>query len=316
MSTRLLVALLGREQRALRGEAVPLRGLALQRREVVQQRRALTLYTRAQLAHAAPAVAYALGDRDGRGLVREPRLGAPEPAPEVARASRGRLERAHRRSSTATGSKASISCSRRTISASVGVCTRPSVTTPPSARALTVAARVALMPTSQSASDRERAASSRGRSSAPGRRCPNASRIAFRVMDENHARSTGRSGGAASVEDVREDQLALAPGVAGVDEAVDVVATERAARIVFSCSLADAPSARGTTLEPLGHDRQVVQAPDLVAGVVVLGVGELGEVADGPGDHRVVAFEVRLLVREAAAEAPARRRRRPIASRR
>ena len=93
------------------------------------------------------------------------------------------------------GSKAWISFSRRTRIASVGVCTRPSETTvlPNAARPRIVAARVAFMPTSQSASERERAAASSGASSLPGRRWPKAWRIASLVIDENQARCTGTS---------------------------------------------------------------------------------------------------------------------------
>ena len=54
-----------------------------------------------------------------------------------------------------------------------------------------VAARVPFMPTSQSASLRARAASSRGRMSLSGRRLVKASWIAALVIDENQARSTG-----------------------------------------------------------------------------------------------------------------------------
>ncbi len=47
------------------------------------------------------------------------------------------------------------------------------------------------MPTSQSASERERAASSSRRISSSARRCSKASRIALFVIDENQARCTG-----------------------------------------------------------------------------------------------------------------------------
>ena len=47
------------------------------------------------------------------------------------------------------------------------------------------------MPTSQSASERARAASSSGCISVSSRRWSNASLIAFCVIDENHARRTG-----------------------------------------------------------------------------------------------------------------------------
>jgi len=74
----------------------------------------------------------------------------------------------------------------------VGVCTRPSETTPPThARPRIVAARVAFMPTSQSASERERAASSRDCIWVPGRSFSNPSRIACFVIDEIQSRSTG-----------------------------------------------------------------------------------------------------------------------------
>jgi hypothetical protein len=78
------------------------------------------------------------------------------------------------------------------MSASVGVCTRPSETTPPThARPRIVAARVAFMPTSQSASERDRAAASSDTSCSEGRRCAKPSRIACFVMLEIHSRSTG-----------------------------------------------------------------------------------------------------------------------------
>ena len=91
-----------------------------------------------------------------------------------------------------SGTKAWISRSRRTMIASVGVCTRPSETTPPThARPRIVAARVAFMPTSQSASERARAASSSGSSWSPGRRTVKPSRIAVFVIELIQRRSTG-----------------------------------------------------------------------------------------------------------------------------
>jgi len=81
-----------------------------------------------------------------------------------------------------------------TIIPSVGVCTRPSETTPPThARPRIVAARVAFMPTSQSASLRDRAACSRFWSCSPGRSFSKPSRIACFVIDEIQRRSTGLS---------------------------------------------------------------------------------------------------------------------------
>ena len=78
--------------------------------------------------------------------------------------------------------------------ARVGVWTRPSETAPSKdERRRMVAARVAFMPTIQSASERERAASSRWAKSAPSRRLPSASRMASLVMDDSHRRLTCRS---------------------------------------------------------------------------------------------------------------------------
>ncbi len=78
--------------------------------------------------------------------------------------------------------------------ASVGVCTRPSDTAPSNdERRRIVAARVAFIPTIQSASERDFAASRRLVSCSAGRRAPKASRIARSVIDESHSRSTGLS---------------------------------------------------------------------------------------------------------------------------
>ena len=88
--------------------------------------------------------------------------------------------------------KARISSSRRARIASVGVCTRPSDTAPSNdERRRMVAARVEFMPTIQSASERERAASSSVASSSPGRSSENASWIARLVIEFNHSRWTG-----------------------------------------------------------------------------------------------------------------------------
>ena len=81
--------------------------------------------------------------------------------------------------------------SRFTISARVGVCTRPSESTLRTEPALVVAARVAFMPTSQSASLRARAAASSGRMASSSRSASNASRMADCVIELNQARLTG-----------------------------------------------------------------------------------------------------------------------------
>ena len=83
--------------------------------------------------------------------------------------------------------------SRFTMSASVGVCTRPSDSTLRIEPAFVVAARVAFMPTSQSASLRARAAASSGCICSSSRSASNASLMAFWVMELNQARRTGFS---------------------------------------------------------------------------------------------------------------------------
>ena len=76
--------------------------------------------------------------------------------------------------------------------ASVGVWTRPSETAPSNAeRRRIVAARVAFIPTIQSASERERAAASSDASSVASRRPPKASLIAAGVIEFSHNRCTG-----------------------------------------------------------------------------------------------------------------------------
>ena len=76
--------------------------------------------------------------------------------------------------------------------ASVGVCTRPSETAPSKElRNRIVAARVAFMPTIQSASERERAACSSFANSAAGRSSWKASFIAAFVIEFSHSRWTG-----------------------------------------------------------------------------------------------------------------------------
>ena len=76
--------------------------------------------------------------------------------------------------------------------ASVGVCTRPSETAPSNdERRRMVAARVAFMPTIQSASERDLAASRRAPRSSPSRSWPKASRIAWLVIEFSHRRWTG-----------------------------------------------------------------------------------------------------------------------------
>ena len=77
--------------------------------------------------------------------------------------------------------------------ASVGVCTRPTVVSwkPPDLELNAVIARVPLMPTSQSASERQTAASASGSIASSLRSAAKPSRIAAGVIDCSHRRWIG-----------------------------------------------------------------------------------------------------------------------------
>ncbi len=92
-----------------------------------------------------------------------------------------------------------ICSSRSTTTDRVGVCTRPTVVrkNPPSRELNAVIARVPLIPTSQSASERHRAASAKGCIWALVRKAPKPSRIAWGVIDCNQSRLTGFPSGLA-----------------------------------------------------------------------------------------------------------------------
>ena len=89
--------------------------------------------------------------------------------------------------------------------------------------------------------------------------------------------------------DVLEDQLTLAAGVTAVHDLVHVLAPGQLAQHVQL--LLAAPLDR-LQVEFVGDDRQPVQRPQLVLGVVVLGLGQLDQVAHRPGHDEVVRLEV------------------------
>ena len=300
----LLVEPLRGGQRAAGGEAEARVGLALQRREVVQQRRALLLRRLLELGDLARA-----GRARRRRSPRPPRRSSAAAArprgsgPTYARPGRRRSARtSRRRASTAPGLNARISSSRRAMIASVGVCTRPSETAPSNEeRSRIVAARVAFMPTIQSASERDRAASS---SSVELRRRAAARRTRSLIALGRHRGQPQPLDGllrARLLVRPGEDQLALAPGVAGVDDLVDVVALEHARD--DGHLLARALVAHDE-LEAVRHDRQIGHPPLLVLGVVLVGLGELHEVADRPRDDVRVGLEVALVLGERARAGP------------
>ena len=211
---------------------------------------------------ASSARARGRGSRRPRGLEPRPDL------PVVLGHERGDLQVAVARSS-----------------ARVGVCTRPSEQHLADEPILVVAARVAFMPTSQSASQRARAASSSGRISSSSRSCVE------RVLDGllGHRREPGAAhrllvrGLRRVSQDELEDQLALASGVAGVDDHVDVLAADQPVQRL-SCFFDRGVA--GLVPELLRQDREVLVPPRLVLGVVGLGVDLLDQMADGEADDR------------------------------
>ena len=224
----LLVAALRRGERAPRGEAEARVGLALQRRQVVEQRRAFSVRsvlsslvispgwprTASTIASASSAV---VDPRLGAGVEAARRSGARRRSARTARRRASRA-RARTRGSPPRGGRGS-----RASASARGRATRRRRTTQ---RRRIVAARVAFMPTIQSASERERAAClEAGRAPRAGRRCANASFIAV-VGHRRQPQPLDRLLRAGLLEEVGEDQLALAAGVAGVDDLVDVVALE------------------------------------------------------------------------------------------
>ena len=98
---------------------------------------------------------------------------------------------------------------------------------------------------------------------------------------------------AGGLVEVGEDELALAPGVAGVDDQLDVRVLHQ---LVDGVELLLGLVVVGDELELLRHDRQVGEAPLLQLLVVLVGLGEADQVADRPRDHVVAADEVRLVL--------------------
>ena len=103
------------------------------------------------------------------------------------------------------------------------------------------------------------------------------------------------------VVDVREDQLALAPGVAGVDDHLHLVVGHQP---VDGAQLLAGALVVRDQLELLGEDREVGEAPLLELGVVLVGRRESHQVTHRPGDdvapvvgRAVLGLQVRLVLR-------------------
>ena len=109
--------------------------------------------------------------------------------------------------------------------ASVGVRTRPTgvLKKPPSFAVEGGHGARAVDPHQPVGLERASAAASSGLSCSSSRRLAKASRIACCVIDCSHRRWIGFFH-AGELDDVAEDQFAFAPGVAGVDDGVDILA--------------------------------------------------------------------------------------------
>ena len=226
----LLVEPLGGGERAPGGEAEARVRLALQRGEVVEERRALLLRRLLELRDRARLAADGGDDRLGLGGGLQARLRA---GVEAALVARGRARRPWARSVASTSQyglglegadlllAAGDDRQRRRLHAARARPRRRTTSAGGSSPRASRSCRRSSRPRSATAPP-PRAA----RSPSRGRRSPSAARIAAVVIEDSHSRSTGllRAG---LLERPGEDQLALAAGVAGVDDPVDVVALEQ-----------------------------------------------------------------------------------------
>ena len=156
------------------------------------------------------------------------------------------------------------------------------------------------MPTIQSASERDRAACS-SRANSLGR----AQRVERRLdRGARHRRQPQPLDGllrARLLVRPGEDQLALAAGVAGVDDDVDVGALEQLGD--HRELLAGALVAHHEP-ELVRHDRQVGHPPLLVLRVVLVGLGQLDEMPDGPRHDVGRRLQIALALGERARQDP------------
>ena len=88
--------------------------------------------------------------------------------------------------------------------------------------------------------------------------------------------------------DQLEDQLAFTPGVASVHDDVDVLALHRAMQ---HGELLDGAIATRLVLRRLRDDRQILELPTLVLGVIFVGLELLYEVPRGRAHDEVIALE-------------------------
>src|SRR4051794_2157257 len=282
----LLVAALRGAQRAARAEAVARVGLALQRREVVQERRALLALGLVELGDLAAHAAH--GGDDGVRLVGalQARLGAGVEAALVAARALGLeggvdqpvllgLEGADLLlAARDDGQRRRLHAPERDGAVERGA-------QPDGGRARGVHAddpvglRARLRRVAQLAEVRLVAQLAEG--------------VAHRLI--GHRVQPQALDGLLRLHvlvDVGEDQFALAPGVAGVDDRLDVLAAQL---VAHDLHLLLGALVAHHELEGARHDRQIGHAPLLELVVVLVGLGELDEVTDGPGDDVLRALQ-------------------------
>ena len=299
----LLVEALGGGERAAGREAVAVVGLALQRGQVVEERRALLLRRRLELRDLAGLALDGGDDRLGlgggaRGAAwrrrgSDPRRRGPSGArlrlelrvdePVLLGLELADLDLAARRGSPASASARGRARRRRRTRSAAGSWRR----------AWRSCRRSSRPPSASGRPPRG------GRTPRPGRRSPNACLIAALVIEDSHSRWTGFLASGLLVQP-GEDQLALAAGVAGVDDRRRCPCAR--ARLVMTVICLRERSSRTTSRKRVRHDRQVGHPPLLVLRVVLVGLGELHEVADRPRDDVAVGLEVALVLGERAGE--------------
>ena len=195
-----------------------------------------------------------------------------------------------------------ICSSRSTTTASVGVCTRPTVVRkkPPSRELKAVIARVPLMPTSQSASERDRAASARPCICLLLRSASKPSRIACGVIDCSQSRRTGLPSGVlpppAYCSISRKISSPSRPASHALTRSVDVLALG----LLDHRVQARLGLVHRLEVEVGRNHRQVREAPLAALDVELLGRLDLHQVAHGAGDDVFVVLEMLVVLVELA----------------
>ena len=180
---------------------------------------------------------------------------------------------------------------------SVGVCTRPTVVRkkPPSRELNAVIARVPLMPTSQSASERQRAASASGSICWSLRSCSKPSRIACGVMLCSHSRRTG----CLLLLCCWISRKISSPSRPASQALISSVTSLRLTSLTIAFSR-DLALVDRVQLEVRRDHRQVREAPLAALDVELLGRLDLEQVADRRGHEVVVVLEVLVVLVELA----------------